>query len=313
MRSKMSRTASPSTNATSRGNRATSSVASGAQRQSIRMRRAVSSHRARPARLSPRASGLRVWAGKAGDPFWIEPDVLHAVGHAFQDGTVVNLAGWDPSRAKNLFAGHTVYSIVLEVPDGELLARRRRQSPHRCLGCVNARHRRRRMAFDQSRRSSHDAPSVRSVRRRFSATVSNAGRPADDFATYGGPSPSRSPAPLPHMEQPKIPGHMRRESPTGFSPTSFHTRSAHPPRSGSPSGMAARLQITRPMLCSRSRRILPFVLGSARSQSRRSRRRRSRMFLPPENQQQQRRKLQVEIEGSLRPAHGGYSAVGRAT
>jgi hypothetical protein len=67
-------------------------------------------------------AGLRAWAGEAGDPFWIEPDVLHAVGHAFQDGTVVDLAGWDPSRAKNLFAGHTVYSIVLEVPDSELLA-----------------------------------------------------------------------------------------------------------------------------------------------------------------------------------------------
>jgi hypothetical protein len=48
--------------------------------------------------------------------------VLHAVGHAFQDGTSINLSGWDPSRAKNLFAGHTVYSIVLEVPDEELLA-----------------------------------------------------------------------------------------------------------------------------------------------------------------------------------------------
>jgi hypothetical protein len=67
-------------------------------------------------------AGLRVWADKAGDPFWIEPEVLHAVGHAFQDGTTVDLSGWDSSRAKNLFAGHTVYSIVLEVPDGELLA-----------------------------------------------------------------------------------------------------------------------------------------------------------------------------------------------
>lgn len=67
-------------------------------------------------------AGLRVWAGKAGDPFWIEPDVLHAVGHAFQDGTTINLSGWDPSRAKNLFAGQTVHSIVLEVPDAELLA-----------------------------------------------------------------------------------------------------------------------------------------------------------------------------------------------
>jgi hypothetical protein len=68
------------------------------------------------------ATGLRVWAGKAGDPFWIEPDVLHAVGHAFQDGTTINLSGWDASRPKNLFAGHTVHSMVLEVPDNELLA-----------------------------------------------------------------------------------------------------------------------------------------------------------------------------------------------
>jgi len=67
-------------------------------------------------------SGLRSWAGKAGDPFWIEPDVLHAVGHAFQDGTTVNLSGWNPAQAKNLFAGHTIYSMVLEVPDAELLA-----------------------------------------------------------------------------------------------------------------------------------------------------------------------------------------------
>ena len=67
-------------------------------------------------------AGLRVWTGKAGDPFRIEPDVLHAIGHAFQDGTTVVLNGWDSARAKNLFAGHTVYSIVLEVPDAELLA-----------------------------------------------------------------------------------------------------------------------------------------------------------------------------------------------
>jgi hypothetical protein len=71
---------------------------------------------------APAAQGVRIWAGKAGDPFWIEPDVLHAVGHALQDGTKVDLSGWDPAKAKNLFAGCTVYSIVLEVPDAELLA-----------------------------------------------------------------------------------------------------------------------------------------------------------------------------------------------
>ncbi len=47
---------------------------------------------------------------------------MHAVGHAFQDGTGIDLSKWDPSKAKNLFAGQTVYSIVLEVPDKELLA-----------------------------------------------------------------------------------------------------------------------------------------------------------------------------------------------
>jgi hypothetical protein len=67
------------------------------------------------------STGIRIWAGKAGDPFWIEPDVLHAVGHAFQDGTDIDLSDFDPSKAKNLFAGHTVYSIVLEVPDDELV------------------------------------------------------------------------------------------------------------------------------------------------------------------------------------------------
>ncbi|WP_206073753.1 DUF4331 family protein [Mesorhizobium sophorae] len=57
----------------------------------------------------------------ASDPFWIGPDVLHAVGHAFQDGTVINLQGWNSANARNLFAEHTIYSIVLEVPDDELL------------------------------------------------------------------------------------------------------------------------------------------------------------------------------------------------
>ncbi|WP_066363438.1 DUF4331 family protein [Herbidospora mongoliensis] len=65
--------------------------------------------------------GGRVWTGQAGDPFWIEPDVLHAVGQAFQHGTTVDLTGWNPDKAGNLFAGHTVYSTVLELPDEELL------------------------------------------------------------------------------------------------------------------------------------------------------------------------------------------------
>ena len=61
-------------------------------------------------------AGVRIWAGKAGDPFWIEPDVLHAVGHAFQDGTDIDLGDWTPSKAKNLFAGHTVYAMCSKCP-----------------------------------------------------------------------------------------------------------------------------------------------------------------------------------------------------
>jgi hypothetical protein len=129
-------------------------------------------------------SGLRVWAGKAGDPFWIEPDVLHAVGHAFQDGITVNLSGWDPNHAKNLFAGHTVHSIVLEVPDGELLA-----------GAGG----KRRTGVWAVASLATDAGGWRSINRvglpmihplftQYNEDLGNrlnAGRPSDDFATYG--------------------------------------------------------------------------------------------------------------------------------
>ena len=68
-------------------------------------------------------AGVRVWIGMAGDPFWIEPDVMSAVQLALQDGTVVNLTDWDPATASNPFVGQTVYSIVLEVPAAELPTR----------------------------------------------------------------------------------------------------------------------------------------------------------------------------------------------
>ena len=129
-------------------------------------------------------SGVQVWTGKAGDPFWIEPTVLHAVGHAFQDGTVVNLAGWNPSQAKNLFAGQTVYSIVLELPDSELLA-----------GAGD----KRRIGVWAVATLATDAGEWRSINRighpmipplfaQYNEDLGNrlnAGRPSDDFATYG--------------------------------------------------------------------------------------------------------------------------------
>ena len=130
------------------------------------------------------AGGVRIWAGKAGDPFWIEPDVLHAVGHAFQDGTTIDLGGWDAGKAKNLFADHTVYSIVLEVPDGELL-----------VGAGD----KRRIGVWAVATLATDAGGWRSINRvglpmihplftQFNEDLGNrlnAGRPSDDFATYG--------------------------------------------------------------------------------------------------------------------------------
>lgn len=130
------------------------------------------------------ASGLRFWADKAGDPFWIEPDVLHAVGHAFQDGTLINLGGWDPSHAKNLFAGHTAYAMVLEVPDSVLLA-----------GAKNDR----RIGVWAVSTLATDAGGWRSINRvglpmihplftQFNEDLGNrlnAGHPSQDMATYG--------------------------------------------------------------------------------------------------------------------------------
>ena len=130
------------------------------------------------------ATGLRVWADRAGDPFWIEPDVLHAVGHAFQDGTTVNLSGWDPARAKNLFAGHTVYSIVLEVPDQELLAG---AGGNRRVGiwAVST------LATDAGGWRSINRvglPMIHPLFTQYNEDLGNrlnAGRPVDDFATHG--------------------------------------------------------------------------------------------------------------------------------
>ncbi|MEU7305644.1 DUF4331 family protein [Streptomyces sp. NPDC007206] len=66
-------------------------------------------------------SGLRVWTGRASDPFWMNPAVVEAVGHAFQQGTDVDVPAQDASQVSSLFAGQKILSIVLEVPDTGLL------------------------------------------------------------------------------------------------------------------------------------------------------------------------------------------------
>jgi hypothetical protein len=134
--------------------------------------------------MSSNSAGLRVWAGRAGDPFWIEPDVLHAVGHALQDGTTVKLNGWDASRAKNLFAGHSVYSLVLEIPDKELIGS---GETGRKIGVWAVAS----LATDAGGWRSINRiglPMIHPLFTQYNEDLGNrlnAGRPADDFATFG--------------------------------------------------------------------------------------------------------------------------------
>ncbi|MFI0468296.1 DUF4331 family protein [Saccharopolyspora sp. 5N102] len=63
------------------------------------------------------AGGIRIWAGPAADPFYIEPNVITAVKTAVAEGGPIDLGDWDSSEAANLFAGTNVSAIVLEVPN----------------------------------------------------------------------------------------------------------------------------------------------------------------------------------------------------
>jgi hypothetical protein len=61
--------------------------------------------------------GMRVWTGRASDPFWMNPELVEAVGQAFEHGTDVDVPDQDLSQVTSLFSGQKVRSIVLEVPD----------------------------------------------------------------------------------------------------------------------------------------------------------------------------------------------------
>jgi hypothetical protein len=63
------------------------------------------------------AGGLKLWAGLAADPFYVDLTFLQTVAAAMQGGTAVDSSGWLQPGPTNLFAGTNVQSIVLEVPD----------------------------------------------------------------------------------------------------------------------------------------------------------------------------------------------------
>ncbi len=58
---------------------------------------------------------VRIWAGRASDPFYAHIPIVSLVNTAIKDGTAVDLSEWDPKTAVNPFAGTTVEAIVLEV------------------------------------------------------------------------------------------------------------------------------------------------------------------------------------------------------
>ena len=59
--------------------------------------------------------GVRLWAGRIADSFYIDLSLLALVNAAVASGTAPDLSGWRPEAAQNSFAGSFVYSIVLEV------------------------------------------------------------------------------------------------------------------------------------------------------------------------------------------------------
>lgn len=62
-----------------------------------------------------RTDGVRIWAGRIGDPFYVDLDELGLIDAAVKEGTAADLSAWRPERARNSFADTTVESIVLEV------------------------------------------------------------------------------------------------------------------------------------------------------------------------------------------------------
>ncbi|EXG82109.1 DUF4331 family protein [Cryptosporangium arvum] len=63
--------------------------------------------------------GIRVWTGRALDPFFLDLDQLAAVDRLFLHGEDAELTGYLPGKAANTFADATVQSIVLRVPHSD--------------------------------------------------------------------------------------------------------------------------------------------------------------------------------------------------
>jgi hypothetical protein len=61
------------------------------------------------------ADGVRLWAGRIADAFYVDLSLLAIINGAVAKGTAPDLSPWQPDRAQNTFGGTKVDSIVLEV------------------------------------------------------------------------------------------------------------------------------------------------------------------------------------------------------
>jgi hypothetical protein len=75
------------------------------------------------------AGGLRLWAGAAADPFYLDLHQLAHIVEGLQGGEPIGLGEWTPDRAASSFAGSHIYAIVLEIPLTD-----RRLAPGRRIG-----------------------------------------------------------------------------------------------------------------------------------------------------------------------------------
>lgn len=61
--------------------------------------------------------GVKMFAGRAGEPFYIAAPAITAVATAVTTGTPLDMGDFDPNTATNAFAGTNVNTIVIELPN----------------------------------------------------------------------------------------------------------------------------------------------------------------------------------------------------
>jgi hypothetical protein len=64
-------------------------------------------------------AGLRLWTGRAADPFYVDLTQVFAINAAVKQGAKIELPDWRPEIAQSSFTGSFIHSIVLEIADDD--------------------------------------------------------------------------------------------------------------------------------------------------------------------------------------------------